>query len=149
MNALLVAKVNNFLLRQRRVVLNLVGGGDNGGLRQELLEVLDAVVGDTNGLDLAGADELLHALPGGDVGVAVVNVARPIWELGEDGMIACTKSVNIYPFDRSYLGPLRWDRCTHTFWVHGQRPVHQVQVDVIETKVLETLLDTLLDARVI
>lgn len=88
-DTLLLAKVHDLLLRQRGVVLNLVGSGDNGGLGQELLQVLDTVVGDTDGLDLAGADELLHALPGGDVRVGVVNVPRSIGELGEDVVVAC------------------------------------------------------------
>jgi len=53
-DALLLAEVNNLLLRAQWVVLNLVDGGDDGGLGQQLLKVLDRVVGDTNGLDLVG-----------------------------------------------------------------------------------------------
>ena len=44
MDALLVAEVDNLLLRQRRVVLNLVHGGDDGGVREELFEVAFAVL---------------------------------------------------------------------------------------------------------
>lgn len=87
-NTLLVAEVDNLLLGQRWVVLDLVGGGDDAGLGQELLKVRDTAVGDTNGPGLASAHELLHALPGGNVGVAVVNVAGAICELGEDGVVA-------------------------------------------------------------
>lgn len=88
-NALFFAKVDNLLLWEGRVVLDLVDGRDNGRLRQQFLEVLLAVVGDTNGLDLAGADELLHALPGGDVGVGVVDVAGDaVGEFGEHGVVS-------------------------------------------------------------
>lgn len=89
MNTLFFAKVDNFLLREGRVVLDLVNGRDDGRLRQEFLEVLLAVVGDTDGLDLAGAHELLHALPGGDVGVGVVDVAGDaVGEFGEHGVVS-------------------------------------------------------------
>lgn len=36
-NALLLAEVDNLLLWQQRVILDLVGGGDNCGLRKQLL----------------------------------------------------------------------------------------------------------------
>ena len=87
MDALLLAEVNNFLLWAKWVVLDLVNGRDDGGLGQKLLEVLLAVVGDTNSLDLAGR-ELLHALPGSDMGVRVVNVTRTIRKLGEERVVA-------------------------------------------------------------
>ena len=89
MNTLFFAKVDNLLLRERRVVLDLVDGWHDGRLRQEFLEVLLAVVGDTNRLDLAGAYQLLHALPGGDVRVRVVDVARDaVGEFGEHGVVS-------------------------------------------------------------
>jgi hypothetical protein len=64
-DALLLAEVNNLLLRAQWVVLDLVDGGNNGGFGKQLLEVLDRVVGDTNGLDLVGMrlDQLLEVLP--------------------------------------------------------------------------------------
>jgi hypothetical protein len=40
-NALLLAKVDNFLLGQEGMVLDLVDGWDNSALRKQLLEVLD------------------------------------------------------------------------------------------------------------
>jgi hypothetical protein len=43
-NTLLLAEVDNLLLRQTGVVLDLVNGGDDGGVRQKLLEVLLAVL---------------------------------------------------------------------------------------------------------
>lgn len=88
-NTLLLTEIDDLLLRQRGVVLNLIGSGDNGGLGQELLQVLDTVVGDTNGPNFSGADELLHALPGSNVLVRVVNVPRSIGELGEDVVVSC------------------------------------------------------------
>lgn len=89
-NAVLVAEVDNLLLGERGVVLDLVDGGNNGGLGQELLEVLDTVVGDTDGLDLAGASELLHALPGGHMGVIVDDITGAIFELGEEVVVTWT-----------------------------------------------------------
>lgn len=50
------------------VQLNLVDGGDDlgGGVVEELLQVLDAEVGDTDVAHLASGRELLHLLPGLD-----------------------------------------------------------------------------------
>ncbi len=44
-DALLAAEVDNLLLRQHRVVLDLVDRGDDGGVREQLLEVAFAVLG--------------------------------------------------------------------------------------------------------
>jgi len=89
-NALLLAEVNDFLLGQQRVVFDLVGGGDDGGLREELLEVLDRVVGDADGFDLVwvGLDEGFEVLPGLDVGYAVVDVAGAVFEFGEERVVS-------------------------------------------------------------
>lgn len=43
-DALLPAKVDNLLLRQRRVVLDLVDGGHDGAVREQLLQVALAVL---------------------------------------------------------------------------------------------------------
>jgi hypothetical protein len=43
-NALLLAEVDNLLLRETGVVLDLVDGGDDSSMRQKLLEVLLAVL---------------------------------------------------------------------------------------------------------
>ena len=40
-DAFFLAVVYDFLLGKQRVVFDLVGGGGDGGLRKELLEVLD------------------------------------------------------------------------------------------------------------
>lgn len=92
MNASLVAEVDNLLLGEQGVVLDLVGSGDNGGVGHKFFEELETVVGNTDGLDLAGADKFLHALPSSDVGVAVVNVPRAISELGEDVVVSYSKT---------------------------------------------------------
>lgn len=88
-NTLLLAEVDDLLLWEGGVVLDLVDGRNNGSLGQKLLEVLHTVVGDTDGLDLAGGQELLHALPGGDVGVRVNDIAGTVFVLGEEGVVAC------------------------------------------------------------
>lgn len=43
-DALLFAEVDDFLLRECRVVLDLVDGGDDGGVWEELFEVALAVL---------------------------------------------------------------------------------------------------------
>lgn len=91
------------------MVLDLVDGGDDLGLWQELLKVLFAVllhevcksvqfcstwiesgcgqetyVADTNGLGLAGSKDILHLLPRLDVVPLAVDVASAVgvsWEL--------------------------------------------------------------------
>jgi hypothetical protein len=54
MDALFPAKIHHLLLGQQRMVLYLVHGRGDGGLRKQLLEVLDRVVCDADGLDLVG-----------------------------------------------------------------------------------------------
>lgn len=64
-DALFFAEVVDLLLWAQWVVLDLVDGWDNGGFGEELLQIPDGVVGNTNGLDLFRMclDELLHVLP--------------------------------------------------------------------------------------
>jgi hypothetical protein len=94
MNTLLFAEINDFLLREKRVVLDLVGSGNDSRLCEQLLEVLDRVVCNADGLDFVGVglDELLEVLPCVDVGYAVVDVAGAVWKLGEEGVVACVLS---------------------------------------------------------
>ena len=90
MDALLLAEVDDLLLWQERVVFDLVGGGDDGGLGEELLEVLDGVVGHADGLDLLRVClvQLLHVLPCVDVGDGAVEIAVAVFELGEEGVVS-------------------------------------------------------------
>lgn len=44
MNSMLLAEINNLLLGKAGVVLNLVDGGDDGGVWDELLKVFLAVL---------------------------------------------------------------------------------------------------------
>jgi hypothetical protein len=83
------AEIYDFLLRQERVVFDLIGGGNDGCLREQLLKVLDGVVGDTNSFYLFGVrlDQFLQVLPCINVSYAVINVARAIWELGEERVV--------------------------------------------------------------
>lgn len=88
-NALFIAQVDNLLLWERGVVFDLVHRGDDRGMGQQLVEIRLAVVRDSNGLDLARRQELLHALPGSDMGVSMVDVAGAILKLREEGVVAC------------------------------------------------------------
>ena len=89
-DALFLAKVNDFLLWAQRVVLDLVDGGDNGSLGEQLLQVLNRVVGHTNRLDLLRVrlDQLLEVLPCVLVGDGAVDVAGAVFELGEERVVA-------------------------------------------------------------
>lgn len=70
MNTLGLAELQKLPLRVLGVKLDLVGSRDDLGNSKDLLEVLDREVGDTDGLGLAGFDELLHGqVGGGDVDV--------------------------------------------------------------------------------
>jgi hypothetical protein len=90
MDALVLAEVDNVLLRQKRVVLDLVRGRYDCRLREQLLHVLVGVVCDADGLDFVGVrlDQFLKVLPGLDVGDAVVDVAGAVFEFGEERMVS-------------------------------------------------------------
>lgn len=100
-DALFVAQVDNLLLRQARVVFDLIDSGNNLGMGKEFLEVLLAIlarsqplqrreeahvahlsqstyIAHPNGLGFATCQNLLHLLPGLDVAPALDNVARAI-----------------------------------------------------------------------
>lgn len=98
MDTFLLAEVDDFLLWAQWVVLNLVDCGDNGGFGKQLLQVLDRVVGDANGLDLVGMrlDQLLEVFPCVLVGDGAVDIARAVFMLGEQRVVACD-SVSILP----------------------------------------------------
>lgn len=84
-----LAEIDNFLLRQVRMVLNLVCGGHNGCFGQQLLEIGHTEVGDANGLDFACGRQFLHVFPSVDVVVAEDHVARDaVGEFGEEGMVS-------------------------------------------------------------
>lgn len=89
MDALLLAEVNDLLLRECRVVLDLVDSGDHSGVGEELREVAFAVVGDADGLGLACGEEGFHLFPGVDVRVGVNDVALAVGELGELVVVSC------------------------------------------------------------
>jgi len=133
------------------VVLNLVDGWHNVDLWKQKLEVLDTVVGNTDGTCLAGWDQLLDIKVCVDVGAVELQVAGPIsmfWELGVVALI----SLSIY---HSSAG-VTWTRIAAgnsvvelTIWVHAHGPVHQVQIHVIETQTLERDIQSLLDSCVV
>lgn len=60
--------VHDFLLRKKRVVLDLIDSGHNRYLRDQLLEVLAAVVADPDGFHLPACEKLLHVLVCVDMG---------------------------------------------------------------------------------
>lgn len=62
-DAVLAAGVDEVLALAEGVYLDLVDGGDNGGLLEKLLNVVGAEVGDTDGADLAEALGSLKSSP--------------------------------------------------------------------------------------
>jgi hypothetical protein len=88
--ALVFAEIDNLLLRQQRVVFDLVDCGRDGRLGEQLLHVLDRVVGHADGFDFVRVrlDEFLEVLPGLDVCDAVVDVAGAVGEFGEERVVA-------------------------------------------------------------
>jgi hypothetical protein len=90
MDAFLFTEVDDFLLREERVVFDLVGGGDNGSLSEELLEVLHRVVCDTDGFYFVWMFfyELFEAFPCLDVVGAVVEIARAVFEFGKEKVVS-------------------------------------------------------------
>jgi hypothetical protein len=95
-DALFLAQVHDLLLRQRRVVLDLVHCRDDGGFWEQLLQVLFAVlsgefssaehaprrkrthVADTDRLCLAGRWQRLHLLPRVHMVVRADDVSRAV-----------------------------------------------------------------------
>lgn len=122
MDTLALAEVDDLLLRQERVVLDLVSSRNDGRARQQLLEVWNAEVGNTNGLCLAGCRDLFQLLPRLNVGPLRIQITRAIGVLRNIGVIA--------------VG------------VHWNRPVHQVQIDVFQIEVLQAGIQSLRNARV-
>ena len=59
MDTLLLAEIHNLPLWQRRMVLNLIDSRHNRGMGEQLLEVANTVIRDTDSLDFSGLHELL------------------------------------------------------------------------------------------
>ena len=117
-DTLLFAKVDNLLLRQVGVVLDLVGGGDNSCLAQQLLQVGNAEVRNANRLHLATLLHRLHPLPRIHIRPLSVEIARAVLVLGEEWVVA--------------IG------------VHGDGPVHEPEINIIQSEVLQRLVKALL-----
>lgn len=120
LDALALAEVDKVVLGQGRVILDLVRGGHDLGLGEELLEVDPAVVAHAHSFRLARLDQAFHLLPRGDVVVVPGHVAFPVGQLGEAVVVAVR--------------------------VHPDGPVDEVQVDVVEPEELEGLVEADLGA---
>lgn len=62
-DAEVVAIFSQFVLRKKRMQLDLVHGWDDRPCFAQLLQVRDRPVGDSNGLDLAGLVDFFHLAP--------------------------------------------------------------------------------------
>jgi hypothetical protein len=121
-NAFLLAKVNNLLLRQERVILDLVDSGRGLCTLEQLGQERNTVVADANvaGLLLRKG---FHSLPSLDMRPCCLEIARAVRVLGEAIVVA--------------IG------------VHRDRPVDEEEVDIVQTKSLERLFETQLSAGVV
>lgn len=84
-----LAEVHNFLLRQIRVVLDLVGRRSDLSLLEKSLQEGNREVGNANGLCLARLWQLLELLPGLDEVPRLVQVTGTVRKLGDGGVVAC------------------------------------------------------------
>jgi hypothetical protein len=96
------------VLRQVWVVLNLVSGKDNVSLAQQLLQVRNTEVGNTNRIHFAGFLHCLRSLPGVQVLSLGVEIARTVFALEEEWVVDVR--------------------------VHGYGPVYEPQVDVVQSE---------------
>jgi hypothetical protein len=142
MYALVLAEVDNVLLRQKRVVLDLVCGGYDCRLREQLLHVLVRVICDADGLDFIGVllDEFLHVLPCVNVRDAVVDVAGAVFEFGEERVVS-------YKFLSASTRYLEL-QLMRTLGVHGNRPMNKIKVHVRSLKHVQALLQSFFGASV-
>lgn len=123
-DAVFLAQVDDLFLREERVVFDLVDGGDDAAVGEELFEVFGAVVADAYRLDFARRQQLLHGVPGLHVRVRPDHVARAV--VGKHGelFVVAVRVVS-----------------------HG--PVDEVEVEVVDAEVAERHVQVLLDARVV
>lgn len=87
-NALLFAEVDDVLLRQQRMVFDLVDGRDDADLREELFEISLGVVGHADGLDFATLQQLFEILVRVHMRSFSDQVSAAIGQFGELFMIA-------------------------------------------------------------
>lgn len=73
-----LAEVDNLLLWEIRMVLDLIRCWNDFSVGEELFEELDAVVADSDGLDFACLQQLLHFLPCLDMRPVLVEVTRAV-----------------------------------------------------------------------
>jgi hypothetical protein len=83
-----LAKVDDFLLREGRVVLDLIDGGHSCSVGKQLLQVADAVVRNADCSDLACLQQLLHFFPCLYVGPILDDIARAVWEGGKPVVVS-------------------------------------------------------------
>jgi hypothetical protein len=118
-NALLGGVFDQLGALENGVTLNLVGSGDNASRVDDGLEVLDLVVGDTNGAGL-GLGQLDHGLPGVDDGDVVLDLDVTVGEgaggVGGEVVVAGGE---------------------------GDGPVDEVQVEVVELQLSKALIEGL------
>ena len=120
MDALLLAVVDELGALKERVTLDLVGSGDDAGGVNDSVEVGDDEVGDADGAGL-GLGQLGHGLPGVDDGDGVVDLDISAGEgraLDEGEELAAG--------------------------LEGHGPVDEVQIQVVEFQLGQTLVEGLL-----
>jgi hypothetical protein len=133
-DALLLAEIDNFLLGQRRVVLDLVDRGDDSGVREELLEVAFAVLnGRLLGVDsrkgkgwtgLTLETPMALVLPVATSFSICFHVSTWLWDrMMSRSPFGSLGNLSSLPGRDQQTIQGRLNRYTHTLRVHQQRPV--------------------------
>lgn len=123
-DSLFLAEFSDVQLRKQRVVLDLVGSRDDFGLLQQVSQIRNGEVGDTNALDLgAFLVELFELSPGLDDAERGIVISGSIRSGRDQRMV--------------------------TIRIESNWPVNEQKINIVETKLLERQVQRLLDSAVI
>jgi hypothetical protein len=119
-NPLFLAVIHNFLLRQIRVVFDLIACGSDGCDLHQFFKVRDGKIAYADCFCFSGGEEGFHVFPGLGVGGGSVEVAGAVGVFGEVWVIA-------FRVHGDFLGAsvVR----DEVDWGGATWPMHEVQVD--------------------
>lgn len=132
-DAFVFAVLRELGLLEVRVGFDLVHCGNDGGLAEEVFQPADVEVGDADGFDFAGGEELGHGVVG----------------LVEGG---CVEFEDAFGVEGEPFVAGGEDAVDNVSWIpmfevlpNLHRPMHEVQVEVVRSKVFKRLVKCLLD----
>lgn len=130
-NVLALEPLDQLGLGEREGELDLVDDGLDAARLEKLLGAANGEVGDTNVLDNAFVDELLHLLPHTGEVLGGLEVEEVLARLGV------------------LLGVARELAGRDILWYESNVPVHQVEVKILDTELVQGVLDGLTDVVVV